>query len=505
MLLNQAFNEASLKNPRQIAVLDLGVSLTFGELRKRIGQLSYLYQSELQVGKPVAIMASNGFSVVQTFFALSNIGIPVLFFDPKDSEESIIQDLKILEIDTILLTQDQMAKFDRIKRASNLSLTAVEIQKKKGGEYDPSYTPPPDRPLKDSDIVLIQRQEEYGDERRYSFFSHKQIYVSTASIKKFYRLTPSDRILTTMSWSHPFALTHGMLLPLFVGSTCVADPQSPTIEEFIEYLAKERISRFVGPPKFYFELLSRCASQKYKLPGVKSITVGMGSLSLALRKTYKLLKIPVLRCYGRSEALWSIAMDELETALEIESAKSKPASGMKAKVLNSAGDEVPGPGVREGRLAVMGESVMTSLYHPDKESAAKATRNKLRGTWFYTEEIARLEGEAETLTIAVLGKDTDMILTPQGYLSPRKIDEIAKEYAGVADAAGFVRVDRSGERSFACAVIPEGKAVSENDLLRFLRDRLPKHYNFTAVYIVDSIPRDEFESVNRQMLQKLYY
>jgi len=502
MLLSQAFHEAALKKLSTPAVLDLGVSTSYGDLKKRIGQLSYLYQSELPANEPVAMLASNGLAVVQTFFSLSNIGNPVLFLNPKDSDESIVQDLKTLGILTILITSDQSSRLENIRRMSGLALNPVEIEKKKGGEYDPSFMPPPDRPLKDTDSVLILRQEEYGEERKYVFFPHKKLVAATVSVKRFYRLTANDRLMTTMNWSHPFALTHGMLLPLFTGATCAVDPQSPTIEEFIEYLAKERITRFVGPPKFYLDLLSRCAAAKYKLPGIKSITVGLGSLSLALRKTFKLLNIPILRCYGRTEAIWSLAMDNIEAGLEIESAKSRPGPGMKFKVLNAEGDEAPGPGPRVGPLAVMGESLFTAYFHPDKDVAAKATRNKMRGTWFYTGEIARLEGEGDELTVAVLGKASDMVNSSGEYLSPRPIDEAGKNLPGIVDAAGFVHIGKEGERSLACAVVIEQKAISEPELLTILKERLPEKNHPSAVFVVEKIPRDEFESVNRLSLQR---
>lgn len=506
MILSQAFNQAAAKNMNHPAMIDLGKTLSYGEMKKRIAQLSYLYQTEIPAGERVAILATNGTPVVLTFFALTNIGNPVLFLDPAESNESFVTDLIKLEIKHLLITSDQLARTRDLQRSSGLPINIVELEKKRGGEYDPSFSPSPERPLKDTDLALILRKDEYAQERKYVFFSHHKIYASVQSVRRFYRLTPSDRMMAHINWSHPFGLTHGMLLPLFLGATCVVDPLSPSVEEFIEFLAKERVTRFAGPPKFYFQLLTYCASQKYTLPGVKSITVGMGSISLALRKTYRLLNIPVLRCYGRPEAVWSLAMDSFDEALDMEAAKSKPVQGVKCKVLDSAGDEIPGDGVREGPLAVMCDSMMDGFFHPNKETAAAATRHALRGTWLYTQEIARLEGEGDQIKIAVLGKVVDMLPATNGFgfISPRPIDDLARAITGVQDAAGFVRESEDGERFFACAVVPERKGLSEQTVLKELEKSLPKDYPIRSVHFTDVIPLETFGSVNRQALSRQF-
>ena len=98
MILTQALAEASMEDPDRIALVDSSQRVTFSELRKRIGKLSYLYQTEIAAGKPVAILSHNSIATAQTFFSLTNTGNPVLFLDPADSDESIVQDLKNLKI-----------------------------------------------------------------------------------------------------------------------------------------------------------------------------------------------------------------------------------------------------------------------------------------------------------------------------------------------------------------------------------------------------------------------
>lgn len=506
MILTQAFNQSAMREPGHPALVEQNTTVSYSDLRGRIGRLSNLYQAEIAHGARVAILASNGSAFVQTLFALSNSGNPVILLDPADSEESHMQDIRHLQCQAVLVTNDYSSRVaEMLKRAAS-NLKVIEIEKRRAGEYDTSFQALPDRPLKDTDPVLVVRQEDTGHDRKYCIFNHKQVIASANSVKRFYQLRPTDRMLTTMHWGHPFALTHGMLLPLLTGATCVIDPQSSGVEEFVEFLANNRVTRFAGPPKFYYQLLQYCLAKKFPLPGVKSITVGMGSLSLALRKTYKLMNIAVLRCYGRREAVWSLAMDHVDEAKDMENAKSHAVAGVKLRVLNEEGEEIPGPGPREGRLMAMAEMVASGYFHPDPKIAGKGNADRFRGTWLKTGDVARLDGEEDEPTAAVLGRLDNMLNKDGTYLSPRRIDAAAEKLAnmGVQEGAGFVRMNRSHEAEFACAIVSAGGKISEKDVLAALHEELPDEYHPTGIYVTDALPRDAFDSVNRMALQRQF-
>jgi acyl-CoA synthetase (AMP-forming)/AMP-acid ligase II len=497
--LYEAFLQAAARAPGQPALLDRGKALTYAQLRDAVGRLSNLYQAEVPRGACVAMLSGNSFFFAQTLLAVSNSGSPILLLNPSETDESLVQDLRQLAVEVLLVGGAQVSRVQEIVRRERLSLAVVEIEKKRAGEYDTSFRPLPDRPVKDTDPLLLLRLEGPGSARKFSAFHHKQVIAAATCVRRAYRLTPADRMLTTMSWSHPFALTHGLLLPLLTGAASVVDPESPTVEEFVDFLASERVTRFAGPPKFYFQLLSFCAARKYTLPGVKSITVGMGSISLALRKTYQLLKIPVVRCYGRPEAVWSLAMDDVEGALDVEGTRSHPVQGVRMAVLTEDGEEIPGPGTRQGRLAVMGEALNPQIQSPEKKP-----NEMFRGTWLHTDEIARLDGKEDELSCAILGKISDMLHVDGEYLSPRRIDQAAAKVDGVSEAAGFVRLDNRRNPHFACALVMAAGKINEKDVLERIREELPDEYHPETLHFVDALPRDAFDSVNRQALQRQF-
>jgi acyl-coenzyme A synthetase/AMP-(fatty) acid ligase len=197
-------------------------------------------------------------------------------------------------------------------------------------------------------------------------------------------------------------------------------------------------------------------------------------------------------------------MDEIGQALDVENTRSKPVQGVRFNVLTEDGEEIPGPDRREGRLSVMAEFLSTKYVHPDQAKAELWTGLRFRGTWLKTDEVARLEGDGDELKIAVLGKTTDMLLQGGVYHSPRKIDEAARNYPGVADAAGFVRFDKEKRPSFACALVLTQGRLSEKDFFQKMREALPAEFVPATVHLVDALPKDEFDSVNRVSLQRQF-
>jgi fatty-acyl-CoA synthase len=145
---------------------------------------------------------------------------------------------------------------------------------------------------------------------------------------------------------------------------------------------------------------------------------------------------------------------------------------------------------------------MLAFFHPDKAAAEKATKNAIRGTWFYTGEAARLEGEKEGVMIKPLGALSDLIYSGSRYLLPGKIDDLAREVPDVADAAAFVRLDEKGKAAFALAVVKQGKLLSETQIFQHLKTKLSGLEVPLTIHFMDAIPRDKFDNIKRAVLQR---
>ncbi|OFZ21942.1 MAG: hypothetical protein A2X94_15920 [Bdellovibrionales bacterium GWB1_55_8] len=493
MLITQLLSQIAVKNPTRPAYRYLGKETSFSELKIRVARLSYLFQNEIghhPGGVRVAFLARNSPALIQTFFALTNIRATSIPIDPDRPRDEIENWLKESGATHLAVTSDLIAPAREILSSARLSLPIIEIEKKQGGEYDSSFTAQTDNQPAENDIILILRTAGTTGHPKLVTFTHKQLRFGASSIRGTYHINLSDRFLTKISWAHPFAFLHALLFPILSGATVVID-HGLEGAEFLDFLIESRTNRVLGAPLFFWKLLMTCRSEKRTLPGIKSITVAGGPLSSDVARVFGLMKISVGHCYGQTENLWTISMQD--TALsEGSSSAEKGLPGFKYKVVDDNGDEIPGPKPRTGRLAVTTPTAMSGYYRhgAEKKDLAQETKNALRGTWLYTGDVARLDGDGDTLSIQLLGRQSDLLHIDEEYESLNEVNQVLKEIQGVDDGAAFIVPRATGKPIVLCAIVRGAGSISDKQILDYCVGKLPANLAPKAVAFTDFIPKD---------------
>jgi acyl-CoA synthetase (AMP-forming)/AMP-acid ligase II len=501
MLLTQQLITNSAKNLTKSAFRYLGKETSYKDFLSSVSRLSYLYQNELGHGIRLAYLCRNSPAVLATFLAMTNIRSTNILMDPDLAPSEIAKWLRESKATHLAVTSDLLPRARDLLQSEHLNLPIVEIEKKHGGEYDSSFTPTPDQVPKESDVILLIRSSGVTSKPKLVNITHKQILHATSSIRAHYHVLGTDRFLTTLSWSHPLSLIHAALFPLIAGATCVIDHGLQAVE-FLEFITESRVTRILGTPPFFLKLLILCKNEKRTLPGIKSITVGLGSLSAELCKAFGLLKISVAHCYGQVEHLWTIAMQDTQTPGDpplgiTRGFMGKGLPGIKYKVMDSNGDEVEGRDSRIGQLALSGPTSMLGYFEKEKE-----TKMALRGTWLYTGDLVQLDGENETLTLTLIGRNEDVISINDEFIPFSKIDPSIRSNPALQDGAAFSVKDHQGHPVIVCAAVKRaGVAVNEKQILDFCIANLPPHLAPRAVVFTDIIPRDQGNNVNCSRLR----
>ena len=276
MLLSQQFNTVTLQNGARAAFRYLDKDISYNDVKGRIARLSYLFQKELGQNLRVAFLTSNSPAVFVSFMAFANTRSLTIPLDPSSTNDELAAWIKDAKATHLAVTSDLVPRAREMMDTHALYLPIVEIEKKQGGEYDSAFTTSPDKLPIDADPILLLRTAGTVDRPKLALFNHKQLLSAVVAVKAPYHVKPTDRFLTSMNWSHPFAFIHGLLLPLMTGATCVVD-YGLDGADFLGFLVKSRVTRLVGHPKSYERLTRICREVKWEgLPGVKSATVGLG-------------------------------------------------------------------------------------------------------------------------------------------------------------------------------------------------------------------------------------
>lgn len=504
MLITQQLSTVANQNRSRAAISFLGKDINFGEVAMRVARLSYLYQNELGMKPRVGFLTRGSPAVITTFFALTNIRATSVFLDPAKTDTELAEWMKDAEITHLAVTNDLLGRARDLLKNERLALPIVEIEKKQGGEYDKTFTPQPDKAPIDTDVILLLRTPGYSDKPKLVAFNHSQLHQAAIVLKRPYKLNATDRILTTMHWSHPFAWIHGVLLGILNGHT-VTIHHGVDGKELLDFMVSAKVTRIVDQPKFFQRLLMFCKEFQWRLPGVRSVTLACGYVPATTVKIFGLMKIKALQCYGMTEAGWTISMSDVEKDFDEKGSDAKAGTsrslpGFKYKVVDEQGDALEGKGPRTGNLAVSGSSLMVGYTGPQKKKEAleKATKHSLRGTWLYTQDLATLEEDGDDVKVTFLGRKAEATLIEGQYVIPSEIDDAVRGVAGVQEAAGFVTKSQLGKPILALAAVRmEGKTVNDKDLLDACKAALPAKLVPAFVTFTDALPKDWMGQVNR--------
>jgi acyl-CoA synthetase (AMP-forming)/AMP-acid ligase II len=123
----------------------------------------------------------------------------------------------------------------------------------------------------------------------------------------------------------------------------------------------------------------------------------------------------------------------------------------------------------------------------------------LPGGWIRTGDIGWVEPEG---WIHLTDRSKEMIKVSGFQVAPAEIERILFTHPAIADCAVFGVPDpRYGEVPKAAVVIVEGSALTANDVMAYVADRLATYKHVRAVRFVEQIPRNAGGKVLRRVLQ----
>ena len=170
-----------------------------------------------------------------------------------------------------------------------------------------------------------------------------------------------------------------------------------------------------------------------------------------------------------------------------------PLPNTMAKLVDWETGETVGPGSR-GELCVSGPQVMLG-YHRN----SRATKRQLQDHWLHTGDVATYD--AASNQFVVVDRLKEMIKVKGVSVAPSEIEDVVRDHPGVIDAAVVgVPDEMTGERPRAYC-IRRNVNVQEEEVVRWVEERLPSHMKLGTVMFVDSLPKNHMGKTLRRQLR----
>ena len=303
-------------------------------------------------------------------------------------------------------------------------------------------------------------------------------------------------------------LSHGagihMLLNVARGAATVLMPgETLDPERFWQLVEQHRVSNLFTVPTIVKRLVEHDSVDRHDHRSLRYLIYAGAPMYRADQKLALQKLGPVLvQYFGLGEVTGCITVlpadmhsaDDDDPNAHIGSC-GRPRTGMEVAVLDAQLQAVPTGSV--GEICCRGPAVFAG-YHGDAEATAKA----LRGGWFHTGDLGRLD---ERGLLYITGRESDMYISGGSNVYPREVEEVLLSHPGVAEVAVLGVPDAQwGEAGVAVVVLREGSAaLDQAGLLAHLQGRCARYRWPRQVFFWDALPKSGYGKIVKKDIRRL--
>ena len=287
------------------------------------------------------------------------------------------------------------------------------------------------------------------------------------------------------------------------GATLVmpgADLSPVALAKLIE---EERVTVAAGVPTIWMGVLPELAGRD--VSALRSIPCGGSAVPRSLSEGYReQTGLPILQAWGMTETSPIAAICHIKSTLDHLDDEAKAdlrtsvglvAPGVDFRVVDpESGEELLWDGESRGELQVQGPWVARTYYN-DERAAESFTDDG----WLRTGDVATVNSEGY---ISLVDRTKDLIKSGGEWVSSVELENEIMAHPDVIEAAVIgVASTKWGERPMACVVAAEGTAVSAEDILIWLKDRVPKWWMPDQVEFIDEVPKTSVGKFSKKTLR----
>ncbi|WP_157862279.1 beta-ketoacyl synthase N-terminal-like domain-containing protein, partial [Wenjunlia vitaminophila] len=375
-----------------------------------------------------------------------------------------------------------------------------------------------------SDTALLMLSSGSTGVPKAARITHAGLADFAASTRRILDVRPGDTMVNWLPVDHSGAFLLYHLLAVFTGCTNVHAPTERVLAEprrWLDLLERHR-AQHSWAPTFAYQLVADAVAEEpdahWDLSGLKSLLCGGEQIALPVLRRFLratagsgVREGHIVPAWGMAETVTAITYGRLdrpgtvhrllkdslggdllradantpESACVTFVAAGSPAHGVVLRVVDDAGEPVPGG--RVGRLQVHSPTRLTPGYvnDPDADAAAYPTGHH----WLDTGDLAFLDGDQVVIT----GRRKDVIVLNGHNVYCHEVEEAATAVAGTrageVAACGVPRPD-SGTEELAVFFVSRGPEEDAR-IAREVRAALFTRLRLTAAHVLP-VPPGEF-------------
>lgn len=486
--------------PDKVALIGESGSLTYAELDRASNQLgNALIARGIAPGDRVALLSLNRIEYAIITQAVAKIGailVPVNFRLKPAELAYILRDSGA----TVLILEDsfraQLA--DALPDASEwpalISLDGEDPGSLAAIRASADGTNPGVQVDENAPSVIMYTSGTTG--------TPKGVVVAHRSYLRMYyaqaleaQLTHEDVYLLAVPMFHAAGMNLALQQCLFMGSTGVVHRGAFAPPAIMRLIERHRISVAVLVPTTIAMLAADPAAEGFDGSSLRRVFYGAMPVTPAVQAAATRLfpNAGLVQIYGSTETGMATIL-RVEDHRDYIAFTGREALLSEVRVVDENGFDVPEGGIGEviTRQAMLG---MTEYW---KNPAA--TAQTVRDGWIHSGDLARVERDG---FLTIVDRMKDMVISGGENIYPKEVETVLLDYPGIRDAAVFGVPDPIYGEAVAAALSVEDD-LDREALAAFCRERLagykvPKH-----LLLLDALPRNSSDKIQKHVLRDLY-
>ncbi|OBB68731.1 fatty-acid--CoA ligase FadD5 [Mycobacterium sp. 852014-50255_SCH5639931] len=494
----------ALMQPGATALRFLGKTVTWGELRRRVGALAdALSRRGVGFGDRVMVLMLNRTEFVESVLAVNMLGgiaVPLNFRLTAAEIAFLVQDCEA----RVMITESVLAPvatgvreveplLDTIVVAGGAGDDSVlgyeDLINEPGASHEPVDVP------NDSPALIMYTSGTTGRPKG-AVLTHANLtgqtmtglYTNGADIN-------SDVGFIGVPFFH-IAGIGNMLTGMLLGTPTVIYPLGAFEPgQLLDVLAEEKVTGlFLVPAQWQ----AVCAEQQARPRDLRLRVMSWGAApapdALLREMSATFPGTQILAAFGQTEMSPVTCMLLGEDAIRKRGSVGKVVPTVAARVVDENMNDVP---VGEVGEIVYRAPTLMSGYWNNPEATAEA----FAGGWFHSGDLVRMDADGY---VWVVDRKKDMIISGGENIYCAEVENVLASHPSIVEVAVIGRShDKWGEVPIAVAAVA-GEQLLLDELAEFLAERLARYKHPKALEIVDALPRNPAGKVLKTELRIRY-
>jgi malonyl-CoA/methylmalonyl-CoA synthetase len=474
-----------------------GRSYSYRTLEQESARLAgFLTRSGVRKGDRVAVQVDKSPEALFLYLACLQAGFIYLPLNTAYKESELAYFFEDAEPSVVICRPQDKTLMDRLAaRRGNPQVHTLD-RSAGGSLMEEARGVEPEFPVADctrDDVAVILYTSGTTGRPKGAMLTHGNLGSNGLALHEAWGWQENDVLLHALPLFH----IHG----LFVACHCVLLNGSRMI--FLDRFDVRSVLRllpsatvFMGVPTFYTRLLARSEFTRETCRNMRLFTCGSAPL---LEQTFHEFKHrtghTILERYGMTETGMNTSnpLDGPRLAGTV----GLPLPGVSIRIVDDADKDVPDGDV--GYLLVKGDNVFPGYWRMPEKTAEEFTP----AGYFRTGDMARRDANGY---ISIVGRAKDLVITGGYNVYPKELESYIDELDGVVESAviGLPHPD-FGEAVTAVVVRKtEREDVTEETIIRALKERVANYKVPKNVFFVESLPRNTMGKVQKNLLRDQY-